>query len=85
MRRRLHAEIFFDNIAQRPSAEAGTARLDISRGSLSKIEARLRFVDDQDLMFVAKALKVPVQELAPLREKAGKLPEFIEKLETTRF
>ena len=67
------------------AAKLQVAGLDISRGGVSKIEARLRFVDDKDLMFLAEVLKVPVQEIFPPREKAGKLSEFMEKLETTRF
>ena len=38
------------------------AGFDISRSGVSKIEARLRFVDDRDLMFLAEVLKVPIQE-----------------------
>ena len=58
----------------------GDARVEFgAQGSL------LRFVDDKDLMFLAEVLKVPVQELFPPREKAGKLSAFMEKLETTRF
>ncbi len=61
------------------------AGLDISRSGVSKIEARLRFVDDKDLMFLSEVLRVPVQELFPRREGAGRLRDFMEKLETTRF
>ena len=61
------------------------AGFDISRSGVSKIEARLRFVEDKDLMFVAEVLKVPIQELFPRRESAGRLSDFMEKLETTRF
>lgn len=61
------------------------AGLDISRSGVSKIEARLRFVHDKDLMFLAEVLKVPLQELFPRREGAGRLCDFMEKLETTRF
>ena len=50
------------------------AGLDISRGGVSKIEARLRLVDDKDLMFLAEVLKIPVQELFPPREHAGSCP-----------
>ena len=46
---------------------------DITRSGVSKIEARLRFVDDKDLMFLAEVLKVPIQELFPRRED-GKAP-----------
>ena len=67
------------------AAKLQVAGLDISRGGVSKIEARLRFVDDKDLMFLAEVLKIPVQELFPPREHAGKLSEFMEKLKTTRF
>ena len=59
--------------------------LDISRSGVSKIEARLRFVDDRDLMFLAEVLKVPIQELFPRRESAGRLCDLLEKLQTTRF
>jgi hypothetical protein len=46
------------------------AGFDISRSDVSKIEARLRFVDDKDLMFLAEVLKVPIQELFPRRESS---------------
>ena len=61
------------------------AGFDISRSGVSKIEARLRFVDDKDLMFLAEVLKVPIQELFPRREDGKRLFEFMTKLETTRF
>jgi hypothetical protein len=61
------------------------AGFDISRSGVSKIEARLRFVGDKDLMFLAEVLKVPIQELFPRRESAGRLSDFMEKLQTTRF
>ena len=61
------------------------AGFDISRSGVSKIEARLRFVDDKDLMFLAEVLRVPIQELFPRREHPGRLSDFMEKLETTRF
>jgi transcriptional regulator with XRE-family HTH domain len=59
--------------------------LDISRSGVSKIEARLRFVDDKDIMFLAEVLKVPIQDLFPRREGAARLSEFMENLENTRF
>ena len=37
------------------------AGFDISRSGVSKIEARLRFVDDKDLMYLAEVLKVSLQ------------------------
>jgi transcriptional regulator with XRE-family HTH domain len=60
------------------------AGFDISRGGVSKIENRTVFVDDKKLLYLAETLKVPVQELFPLR-KEGRLHDFMEKLETTRF
>jgi transcriptional regulator with XRE-family HTH domain len=70
--------------------EAFTAKLqilglDITRAGLSKIEARLIFVDDKTMLFLAEALKVPVQDLFPLRQTGKCLREFLERLETTRF
>ena len=66
------------------AAKLQIAGLDISRGSLSKIEARLVFVDDRTMLYLAEVLQVPVQDLFPPRG-AGRLHEFMEKLETTRF
>ena len=61
------------------------AGFDISRSGVSKIEALLRFVDDKDLMFLAEVLKIPIQELFPRRDSTGRLCDFMEKLEKTRF
>ena len=58
------------------AAKLQIAGFDTSRSGVSKIEAWLRFVDDKDLMFLAEVLKIPVQELFPPREHAGKLSEF---------
>lgn len=57
--------------------------LDISRSGVSKIEARLRFVDDKDIMFLVEILKVPMRELFPRRDHVGRLSDFMLKLETT--
>ena len=51
------------------------AGFDISRSGVSKIEARLRFVDDKDLMYLAEVLKVPTR-----RESAGRLSDFMQRL-----
>ena len=67
------------------AAKLQIAGLDISRSGVSKIEARLRYVDDKSIMFLAEVLKAPVQELFPRRESAGRLSEFMEILETTGF
>ena len=58
---------------------------DQHRSGVSKIEARLRFIDDKDLMFLAEVLKVPIQELFPRQESTSRLFDFMQKLETTRF
>ena len=57
----------------------------ISRSGVSKIEARLSYVDDKALVYLAEVLKVQVQELFPQRTPGNRLYEFMEKLETTRF
>ena len=67
------------------AAKLQIAGLDISRSGVSKIEARLRYVDDKSIMFLAEVLKAPVQELFPKRESSGRLSDFMERLETTRF
>ncbi|WP_024461587.1 helix-turn-helix domain-containing protein [Marinimicrobium sp. LS-A18] len=36
---------------------------DISRGTLAKIEARVRRVTDQEVLLLSQALKVPVEQL----------------------
>ena len=67
------------------AAKLQVAGLDISRSGVSKIEGRLRYVDDKSIMFLAEVLKAPVQDLFPPRDSAGRLSDFMEKLETTRF
>lgn len=67
------------------AAKLQIAGMDISRSGVSKIEARLRHVDDRSLMFLAEALKIPVSELFPTIKGGQRLSDFMEKLETTRF
>ena len=67
------------------AAKLQLAGFDVSRSGVSKIEARLRFVDDKDLMFLSEVLKVPIQELFPRRPSAERLSEFMQKLEVMRF
>lgn len=38
---------------------------DLSRGTLSKIEAKLRRVTDKELLMLSKVLKTPLQSLFP--------------------
>jgi transcriptional regulator with XRE-family HTH domain len=40
---------------------------DISRSGVSKIEARLSYVDDKTLLYLAEDLKVQVQERFPAK------------------
>ena len=47
------------------AARCGRLGWDISRGTLSKVEARLRCVSDGELLVLAKALKVGVEKLYP--------------------
>lgn len=47
------------------SARCEVLGWNLSRGTLSKIEARLRCVTDEELLILAKALNVPVQNLYP--------------------
>lgn len=61
------------------------AGLDIDRSGVSKIEARMVFVDDRTLMYLAEVLKVEVQALFPKRENGHRIHEFLERLEKTRF
>jgi hypothetical protein len=42
-------------------------------------------VDDKSLLYLAEVLKLPAQDLLPLRTPGNRLYEFMEKLETTRF
>jgi transcriptional regulator with XRE-family HTH domain len=61
------------------------AGFDISRSGVSKIEARLSYVDDKTMLYLAEVLKLPVQDLFPPRTSGNRIHDFIEKLETTRF
>ena len=56
-----------------------------SRSGVSKIEARLSYVDDKTLLYLAEVLNVQLQELFPTRPPGNRIYDFIEKLETTRF
>jgi transcriptional regulator with XRE-family HTH domain len=47
------------------TARCGALGWDISRGTLSKIEAQLRRVTDRELWFLARALRTPMLTLFP--------------------
>ncbi|MGH7950305.1 MAG: helix-turn-helix domain-containing protein [Limisphaerales bacterium] len=50
---------------------------DVSRVSLAKLESRLRWVSDCELLFLAKVLSVPVKDLFPPGLELKKLgPQF---------
>jgi len=67
------------------AAKLQIAGFDISRSGVSKIEARLSYVDDKSLLYLAEVLKVPVQDLFPPRPPGNRIYDFMERLETTRF
>ncbi len=45
---------------------------DVSRGTVAKVEARVRCVNDEELLTIARALKVDVGELYPLGPRQRK-------------
>lgn len=97
-RRIRHAPVTITPLARRSGASAMTGRgrnknaprnqiagLDIHRSGVSKIEARIVFVDDRTLLYLAEVLKVGG---AGALSKAGagyRLHEFKEPLGKTRF
>jgi len=61
------------------------AGLDIDRSSVSKIEARMVFIDDRTQLYLADVLKVDLLEFFPKREDGRRIHEIMTKLETTRL
>jgi hypothetical protein len=61
------------------AAQAASRGWDMSRITLAKIEAQLRYVSDVEVVFFASLLKVPYQELLPRIEKGAFLPSFDRK------
>jgi transcriptional regulator with XRE-family HTH domain len=51
------------------AARCGALGWDISRATLSKVEARLRCVTDLELWYLATALRVSLEALYPARMK----------------
>lgn len=51
------------------AARCGVLGWDLSRATLSKIEAQLRCVTDRELEFLAKALKVQIPALYPSKPR----------------
>jgi transcriptional regulator with XRE-family HTH domain len=56
------------------AAQCQLAGLDISRGTLSQIEARLRCVTDDELLALARVLKVTTDSLFPAEPRKRKQP-----------
>ena len=54
------------------AARCGVQGWDLSRGTLSKIEAQLRCVTDSELEILAKALKVEIAALYPPKKNRTK-------------
>lgn len=55
------------------AARCGVLGWDLSRGTLSKIEAQLRCVTDAELEILAKALRVEINNLYPSKKNRGKV------------
>ena len=60
------------------------AGFDISRSGVSKIEARLSYVDDKALLYLAEVRIVRLRNFST-RPPGNRIHDFIEKLKTTRF
>lgn len=57
-----------------------------TRGRVSKIESRLVWVSDEDMLYLAKALRVDVGELYPgLIRKSKRLDEAIMAVKASRY
>lgn len=61
------------------AAKAAARGWDMSRITLAKIEAQLRYVSDVEVVFFASLLKVTYQELLPRIEKGAFFPSFDRK------
>ncbi len=57
------------------AARCGALGWDISRGTLSKIEAQVRRVTDRELWYLATALRTSLEDLYPKKMKAPKRSE----------
>lgn len=55
------------------AARCGVLGWDLSRATLSKIEAQLRCVTDSELETLAKALRVEIASLYPSKKNRGKV------------
>ena len=57
------------------AARCGALGWDISRGTLSKIEAQVRRVTDRELWYLATALRTSLEDLYPKKMKPPKRAE----------
>jgi transcriptional regulator with XRE-family HTH domain len=67
------------------AAKLQIAGFDISRSGVSKIEARLSYVDDKTLLYLAEVLKVAVQDLFPLRPPGNRIHDLSRNLRRRDF
>ena len=56
------------------AARCGVLGWDLSRGTLSKIEARVRCVTDHELWYLATALRASLEDLYPARMRPPRKP-----------
>jgi transcriptional regulator with XRE-family HTH domain len=57
------------------SARCGALGWDISRGTLSKVEAHIRCVTDRELWYLATALRVSLETLYPAKMRPPPKPK----------
>jgi hypothetical protein len=58
------------------AAKAASKGWDMSRITLAKIEARLRYVSDVEVVFLAGLLKVGYEDLLPAPSKGAHAPSY---------
>ena len=59
---------------------------DGTRGKISKIESRIIWVSDEDMLYLARALKVDMKDLYPaVIHKSRLLSEVIKEVKSSRY
>ena len=59
---------------------------DGTRGKISKIESRIIWVSDEDMLYLARALKVDMKDLYPtVIHKSRLLYEVIKEVKSSRY
>jgi transcriptional regulator with XRE-family HTH domain len=56
------------------AARRGALGWDISRGTLSRVEAQVRRVTDRELWFLASALRTSLDALYPVKMRPARVP-----------